>query len=78
MEPPSDLLLILTTPISPTAKAWRIVCPTKHIESFLYDCFLENCPKSALFGVFDGHGGVDVSRFLVKALPQVVSLRYRW
>lgn len=40
-------------------------------DSFVIDCFLENCPKSALIGMFDGHGGNEVSRFLVKTLPQV-------
>jgi serine/threonine protein phosphatase PrpC len=37
----------------------------------LIDCYLENCPKSALFGVFDGHGGPEVSRYLGKNIPQV-------
>lgn len=41
-------------------------------QSFVIDCFLDNAPKSALFGVYDGHGGFDVSRFLVKSLPQVL------
>lgn len=40
-------------------------------ESFFIDCFLDNTPKSALFGVLDGHGGSEVSQFLVKGLPQV-------
>lgn len=41
------------------------------IASFVQDCFLPNCPKSTLFGVFDGHGGKQVSMRLVTLLPNV-------
>lgn len=41
------------------------------VASFVQDCFLPNCPKSTLFGVFDGHGGKQVSTKLVTFLPNV-------
>ena len=40
-----------------------------YIASVIMDCFLPNCPKSILFGVFDGHGGSPVS----KKLPGLIS-----
>ena len=46
-------------------------------ESFFIDCYLDNCPKSALFGVFDGHGGTEVSGWLVKELPKVCRELFR-
>lgn len=48
-----------------------------HEGAFVIDCFLENCPKSALIGVFDGHGGDKVSRFLAKNIPTVRAVRNR-
>lgn len=32
-----------------------------HSDCFVHDQFLDNCAKSILFGVFDGHGGFRVS-----------------
>lgn len=40
--------------------------------SFVKDCFLDNSAKSILFGVFDGHGGPNVSNYLVKNLPGIM------
>ena len=42
--------------------------------SFVLDCFLPNCPKSTLFGVFDGHGGKQVSGKLETLLPAVINV----
>lgn len=42
-----------------------------NVASFIHDCFLPNCPKSTLFGVFDGHGGKQVSTKLETLLPTV-------
>ena len=41
------------------------------LASFVKDCFLDNSAKSILFGVFDGHGGPNVSNYLLKNLPGV-------
>lgn len=41
------------------------------LASFVIDCFLPNCPKSTLFGVFDGHGGNQISTRLTSLLPNV-------
>jgi len=38
---------------------------------------LENCPKSLLFGVFDGHGGHQVSNYLVKYFPDIFKDHYK-
>ena len=46
--------------------------PSPYLDSFVIDCFLDNCPKSALIGMFDGHGGSEVSKFLCKSMPQVI------
>lgn len=35
------------------------------------DRFLDNCAKSILFGVFDGHGTDKVSRYLADYYPSV-------
>ncbi len=40
--------------------------------SFVKDTFLDHCPKSICFGIFDGHGGNSVSNYLVKNLPGVL------
>ena len=50
---------------------------SRYVDSFVVDCFLENCPRSALIAVFDGHGGSDVSTFLTKNMPQVDLKRLR-
>ncbi len=43
-----------------------------YIASFVKDCFIDTCPKSILFGVFDGHGGPNTSNYLVKNIPNVI------
>lgn len=43
-----------------------------NLGSIVRDCFLPNCPKSTLIGVFDGHGGKEVSYRLVSLIPNVV------
>lgn len=48
---------------------WKIVSKIIKAASFVHDNFLENCPKSLLFGVFDGHGGKSVSAYLEKHMP---------
>ena len=51
---------------------WKIVLYFKYTGSFVHDCFLPNCPKSTVFGVFDGHGGREISSRLVLMLPNVI------
>jgi serine/threonine protein phosphatase PrpC len=46
------------------------------IASFVHDNFLPNCPKSTLFGVFDGHGGKAVSERLASILPNVTLCKF--
>lgn len=54
---------------------WKIVTILyNRSASFIKDCFLDSCPKSILFGIFDGHGGPNVSNYLVKNLPGVTIL----
>ena len=32
---------------------------------------MPNCPKSTFFGVFDGHGGNQISKKLIELIPNV-------
>lgn len=69
-----NLMLWHNNKILKIGSIWRIVILNSYTASFIKDCFLDSCPKSILFGVFDGHGGPSVSNYLVKNLPGVISL----
>ena len=48
--------------------------PILNSASFVHDCFMPNCPKSILAGVFDGHGGKEISGRLAITIPNVLLL----
>lgn len=51
---------------------WKIVHHFVKLASFIKDCFLDNHPKSLCFGLFDGHGGAQVSLYLEKNMADCV------
>ena len=64
-------MLYLNSKIAKIGHIWKTVMMIIYVASFIQDCFLDNMPKSIIFGVFDGHGGPNVSNYLVKNMAGV-------